>query len=157
MASSLHYLTVQDVLWINLKATRKVHHFSYAKLEEATYYQYAYGESNTLARQAARFVTGFLKMQPFDEGNDATAFIGLLAFLRLNGRCIDLTDEDALAWFGEVEHDRAYAKDAIDAISHPSADHHHEGNPDVRQCILSVLSDYPNSVDEIVGRETAIG
>lgn len=48
MACTLHYLTVQDVLWINLQATRKVQHFNYAKLEEATYCQYAYGESNTL-------------------------------------------------------------------------------------------------------------
>ncbi len=44
-SKSLKYLTVQDMLWINLQATKKVQHFRYALLEEATYYQYGYGAS----------------------------------------------------------------------------------------------------------------
>ena len=32
--------------------SRKVQHFNYARLEEATFYQYAYGESSNLIPQA---------------------------------------------------------------------------------------------------------
>ena len=42
---ALHYLTIQDILWINLQVTKKVQHFNYARLEEGTFYQYGYGRS----------------------------------------------------------------------------------------------------------------
>ena len=157
MASSLHYLTVQDVLWINLQATKKVHHFNYARLEEATYYQYAYGESSTLLPQAARFVHGFLKMHPLEEGNAATAFIGLISFLKLNGRCIDLDDDDGFVWFGRVAKGQNAAQVAIDEISRPVTDHLHVGQPDVRACIKSTINDFPRTIEalEATGHVTA--
>ena len=64
--AALQYLTVQDILWINLQVTKKVQHFNYARLEEATFYQYAYGDSNTLLPQAARFVRAAQKAPSAD-------------------------------------------------------------------------------------------
>src|SRR5579862_1825312 len=101
--ASLDYLTVQDILWINLQITKKVKHFNFARLEEAVFYQYAYGESNTLFPQAARFVTGFVRMQPFEDGNDATAFVASLAFLKINGYSIKGTTEQLGSWFGSAK------------------------------------------------------
>jgi len=146
MASTLHYLTVQDVLWINLQATKKVHHFSYARLEEATFYQYAYGNSNSLLPQAARFVRGFLKMHPLEAGNEVTAFIALMTFLRMNGRCISLSDSAAPQWFDLVAHGKDSALDSIAAISHPIVDHHHDGKPDIRGFIQANMSEYPETI-----------
>jgi len=85
MASSLKYLTVQDILWVNFQLTRKSSPFDYAKLEEAVYYQYSYGDSDELVIQAARFLSGFSKQSPFEGANDPTAFVGTMTFLRVNG------------------------------------------------------------------------
>jgi death on curing protein len=149
MAASIHYLTVQDVLWINLQATKKVHHFNYAKLEEATYYQYAYGESNTILPQAARFVRGFLKLHPLEQGNRATGFIGLISFLRLNGRCVNLADEKATSWFGSFGESQAKSISALESVVYSYGGGHHD-HPDVRTCIQSTLNDFPETIKTLV-------
>jgi len=141
MASNLHYLTVQDILWINLQVTEKVHHFSYAKLEEATYYQYAYGESSSVVPQAARFLTGFPKMHPFEEGNEATVFIACLTFLILNGMRIELKDGQATEWFESIQSKQVDAQSAIRSIAKPCPDHHAE--PNIRKTVKDLLSDFP--------------
>ena len=92
------YLTIQDVLWINLQATLKVEKFDFARLEEAVFYQYALGDNSGLVPQATRFLTGFLRMKPFDVGNEATAFIACATYLRLNGRALTLPPAEANAW-----------------------------------------------------------
>ena len=89
-ADTLNYLTVQDMLWINLQVTKKVNSYHFMKLEEGTFYQYGYGASTDLMSQAARFVKGFAKNAPFADGNDMTALVGFLAFLRINGYQLDL-------------------------------------------------------------------
>src|SRR5581483_12126113 len=73
--ATVHYLTVQDVLWINQELTKKECEFKYAQLEEATYYQYGYGKSRDVLKQAGTFLQGFLKMRPFSEGSPQTALI----------------------------------------------------------------------------------
>lgn len=149
MASTLHYLTVQDILWINLQATKKVHHFNFAKLEEATYYQYAYGESNTLLPQAARFVSGFLRLHPLEGGNEATAFIALLAFLKINGHEVLLGDDQAHSWFCDLATKRTSTSAAIaSAAGHADDEGHHE-EPNVRVAIQSVLAAYPCTVETL--------
>jgi prophage maintenance system killer protein len=145
----LHYLTVQDILWINLQVTGKVHHFNYAKLEEATYYQYAYGESKDLVAQAARFLPGFLVMNPIDEGNAATIFVATLAFLKINGMHVELQDGAALDWFNTVKEMRKAAIEAIKAIASPSDDHH--GSTDVRSAIRGLLGEYPCTILKLQG------
>jgi death-on-curing protein len=157
MAANLHYLTVQDVLWINLQATKKVNHFNFARLEEATYYQYAYGDSNTLLPQAARFVTGFLKMRPLDAGNEVTAFIALLAFLKINGQRIDLNDKDGSAWFERVGSGVKAARQAIgETVSEDHDAHAHgpEDLPDIPAAIGSVLESYPLTVAALLENAT---
>lgn len=150
MASSLHYLTVQDILWINLQVTKKVHHFNYARLEEATYYQYAYGESNSLFPQAARFLSGFLKMHPLDAGNEATAFVACAAFLRLNQAHLDLTDETAAEWMGGILSKRVPAREALAQAARNDLGHdHHEAKPDIRANIVAVLNAYPCTILEL--------
>lgn len=154
MASTLRYLTVQDVLWINLQVTKKVNHFNYARLEEATFYQYAYGDSNTLIPQSARFLAGFLRMHPIETGNEATAFVALLAFLRINGLSIDLSDEDATEWFSRASASSGVAREAISSIVHETHDHHGE-LPDVPQMMGEVLADYPLTVSSLAEKSTA--
>lgn len=149
MASTLHYLTVQDILWINLQITKKVQHYSFARLEEATYYQYAYGESNSLLPQAARFLSGFQRMRPFDAGNEATAFVAGLAFLLVNGQHISLTDADGSAWFQDTAQKNA-ALLAIQQVA--SADHHDDGHGhdlSVRDAVATVLAKYASTVHDL--------
>jgi prophage maintenance system killer protein len=141
MASQLHYLTVQDVLWINLQVTGKAQHFSYSKLEEATYYQYAYGESKSVVKQAAKFLTGFPKMSPLDAGNDATIFIACLTFLEINGFSIELKDGKAGEWFESVVSKKTDAETAINSIAKLASGHH--GPADVRTTIKDLLTEFP--------------
>jgi prophage maintenance system killer protein len=113
--TQLHYLTVQDMLWINLQITKQVNTFNFATLEEATYYQYAYGQSRDLPRQAGRLLKGFLKLKPFSEGNEATGFIGCVAFLLVNGMSLSLPDDQGAAWLaraqkGELDPEEALPK-----------------------------------------------
>lgn len=153
MASSLHYLTVQDILWINLQVTKKVHHFSYAKLEEAVYYQYAYGASNSLIPQAGRFLSGFLRMHPLEVGNEATAFVATLAFLRANGKSVSVTDASGIDWFRNASQSRLQAKETIEEIALSMDEHHHE---DVRTAISEVLDGFPNSICGLLGLAKAV-
>lgn len=153
MASSLHYLTVQDILWINLQVTKKVHHFNHARLEEATYYQYAYGESNTLVPQAARFISGFLKLHPFESGNEATAFVACLAFLKVNGYTLDVASEEGADWFGKIARRAAPARDAIEAhAKHDEGDHH---GMDVRSAIDWVIAHHSCAIIDLVATRPA--
>jgi death-on-curing protein len=153
MATSLHYLTVQDILWINLQVTKKVHHFNYARLEEATYYQYAYGESNTLLPQAARFLQGFLKLHPFESGNEATIFVAALAFLRVNGYVLDVPSEDGADWFGKIAARAANAREELEAhAKHAEGDHHHM---DVRTAIDAVLDQYSCALVDFAATRSA--
>ena len=144
MASQLHYLTVQDILWINLQVTEQVHTFSFAKLEEATYYQYAYGESRHVLAQAARFVVGFPKMSPIEIGNDATTFVALLAFLKLNGLHVELKDSVAADWYRSVQSKSVDAQEAIKAIAKPTHDHGHA--PEIRLTVKDLVKEYPSTL-----------
>jgi len=143
MAANLHYLTVQDILWINFQVTEKVHHFSFAKLEEATYYQYGYGESRSLVPQAARFLVGFPKLHPLEAGNDATTFIACLTFLKINGLIVDLQDAKALAWYESVQSRAVDAQAAIQSIAKPFLGHHDAPSIEIRKIVNDLLSSYP--------------
>jgi len=96
--AKLHTLTVPDMLWINLQITGSPQKYDFATLEEGTFYQYKNGRNNELSSQAARFLTGFHRLAPFAEGNAATAFVGCLAFLEMNGKLLNLVDKAANAW-----------------------------------------------------------
>ncbi len=147
----MHYLTVQDILWINLQVGKKVNKFNYAKLEEATFYQYSYGESQDVSAQATRFLKGFLKLKPLDELNEATGIIGAIAFLQINGYSCDLKDTDGGAW---VKSCAVGGNDLASLVKR--ADHEIHGHkPDVRATIESVLRSYSQTVGELVAAGTA--
>jgi prophage maintenance system killer protein len=144
--AELHYLTVQDVLWINLQVTKKVQHFQYARLEEATFFQYAYGPTQGLFAQAARFGAGFVRLHPFDAGNAATAFVGLLAFVGLNGHVPTFEDDQALAWFRPIQDGKAGTATLESGFALAE---HSERSP--RTAIGEVLERYPCAVQTLSG------
>ena len=146
--ASLHYLTVQDILWINLQVTKKVETFNYARLEEATFYQYAYGESHSLFPQAARFVSGFVKMAPFERGNEATALLAVLAFMGINGYRAKSSPGEITQWFARVSGSKP-GTDAIAEIAIPDEDAHHGQNPDVRLVVNNLLANYATSIETL--------
>ena len=140
--AKLHYLTVQDILWINLQATKKVHHFSHARLEEATFYQYAYGDSKEILGQAARFLSGFMKMRPLDAGNEATAFLALASFLLVNGAQLCVEDARGAAWFRAASASAEAAREALEAIVQIDGSGH-DHKLDVRAATRSAMDLYP--------------
>jgi prophage maintenance system killer protein len=144
--NGLNYLTVQDILWINLQVTKKVQRYNYAKLEEAAFYQYAYGDSKDLSSQAARFLPGFLKMKPFEVANEATAFVACLSFLVLNGQTISLSDGNSADDWLTRANDRKQTKEAIQSVT-ATNDHHHP--IDVRTAVETVLKSFPKTLDQL--------
>ena len=143
--ASLQYLTAQDILWINLQVTKKVQHFNYARLEEAVFYQYAYGDSKTLLPQAARFITGFAKMHPFEAGNEGTAFISCLAFLEINGYTTTASGDTMRDWNARAMKGQA----AIDEIAVEDSHGHHGAVPDVRNAVRVVMDRYSELVSSL--------
>lgn len=136
---TLEYLTVQDMLWVNLQLTKKSNPFDYALLEEATYYQYGYGGSLDLVAQAARFLTGFAKKQPFHgQADAATALIGCVAFLALNGQTLDLPAGEVKSWLDRITGGQIDAQQAISQLAKPGHDHH----PAPAACLKAAIAKY---------------
>lgn len=154
--SQLHYLTVQDILWINLQATKKVQHFSYAKLEEATYYQYAYGDSKELVGQAARFLSGFVRMHPLDAGVEATAFVAVATFLRINGAELRVADGEGAAWMRSASATIESAREALDAAIEVDPHPHHGLKPDVRAAVRETMGCYPQTVTALLAQAATV-
>ncbi len=151
----MNYLTVQDVLHLNLKLTGSPLAFDYEKLEEATFYQYAPGQSTDFAKQGARFLTGFVKMQPFSSGNEACAFAGLVAFLEANGRSLNLLDGEAAAWASGLFGDRELAEEAIRDRMTVSHMHLVYGVPDFEGICESVASRFAESLSVLARSRAA--
>lgn len=149
--SDLKYLTVQDMLWINLKVCRKVNRYDFARLEEATFYQYGYGKSLDLVGQAGRFVKGFVAKAPFTDGNEATAFVGLVGFLRINGRRLRLDDKEALDWFRRsVVGGEGPSIDLADVVIEDSTHHGPIPADAVNRILREVLAEYPETVSGLL-------
>jgi hypothetical protein len=150
--SSLQYLTVQDLLWINLQIAKKVNTFRYATLEEATFYQYSLGDSREIATQAARFLNGYIKLAPISELNEATGFVGCLAFLKLNGYEVVLKDSEGAKWVDDV---RSLGVSAVDEKIRKDPHAHHDANPKVRAAVHEVLQKFPKTVSALNKLTTA--
>ena len=127
----MRYLTLQDMIWINLQVVKKVVPFHVLNLEEATFYQYGYGGSQDVRKQADAFLQGFSSKAPFTEGNDRTALIGALAFMRLNGETGDSGEE----WWDEA---RAGTASLTTFPVRGDSGHHGEESPE--QAIEAVLA-----------------
>ena len=146
----MHYLTVQDILWINMQITKRQQSFNYARLEEATFYQYAYGQSASVLSQAGRLLYGFTSKKPFVNGSEATAFVATMAFLKLNGMRVNLSDDAASHWVERASRDSSVALEALTSIVEEVKDQH--GEPDVRDAVHEVMDEYPKTLALMSGR-----
>jgi prophage maintenance system killer protein len=144
--AKLHYLTTQDLLWINLQVTRRVNHFKYAYLEEVMAYQYGYGKSTDLFGQAARFSAGFLRLKPFDAGNAGSSFVSLLAFLEINDQVLTEPDDKACGFFMDVVEAPAEAAQRLRDATETSHHDHGDEEPDVQRTVFEILERYPLTV-----------
>lgn len=144
----VHYLTVQDVLWINTEITKKVSSFKYLQLEEAVNYQYGYGKSVEVLEQAGQFLQGFLRLRPFEAGNRATAFISALTFLKINGYEIDLDPRSAKDWVMAVAERKKTGLDAVKEVAKPTG-MPLELKPAIRTEVKELLEKYSDAVSEL--------
>ncbi|MCE9559828.1 MAG: hypothetical protein K8R88_12860 [Armatimonadetes bacterium] len=149
----LNYLSVQDIIFINLQVTKKVCTYKFDALEDASYYQYGYGKSTDLFQQAARFYEGFAKSGAFTEGNAATAFVGLVAFLEFNGRSFKGKDTDSKAKLDALSTDLVAARDELETLTLRDHDHHEAS---ARSCIESVLKRYPKTIAAYLAAENSV-
>ena len=151
-ATAMKYLTVQDMLWINLQVTKKVQHFNYARLEEATYYQYGYGASRDIARQAGRFVGGFMKLHPFDAGNEGTALLGCAAFLLMNGLKLNVPDAEAAGWLEDVKSGKMRAEESLPTLHEECA--HSTSLSDVRDAVRLAIEQFGETLRKLGSAQT---
>lgn len=122
--AQLRYLTLQDMIWISFQVTRETLPYDFARLEEATFYQYSYGQVVGLLPQAHRFVTGLIAKAPFAHSNDATALVALCAFMGLNGYRAKL-DAPALSdWLDRVQGSEFSPEAMGEAFTADSHGHH---------------------------------
>jgi death-on-curing protein len=142
----VNYLTVQDILWINQEVTSEAQPFKYAQLEEGTNFQYGYGKSENVLAQAGQFIQGFIRLRPFKVGNRATAFIAVLAFLKINGYDITLAPSDATQWVMDVADKKQPGKDAIAEVAQRS-EKPIEINPAVRTIVKELIEEYADTVE----------
>ncbi|MBS1710000.1 MAG: Fic family protein [Armatimonadetes bacterium] len=132
----MHYLTVPDLVWLNLQLTGSPQKYNYATLEEGVFYQYAYGSSTDVFAQAARLLTGFARLRPFASGNNATALAATVGFLAINGQELRV---EGLAWLESLFADPASAADKIQAACHAHGVHLKHGIPDSRQSLQQAV------------------
>lgn len=146
--AEMNYLTVQDMLWINLRVTGKPSQWHFMKLEESTFYQFAYGKSTDTVGQAARFVSGFASKAPFSAGNEATAFVAALTFLRINGLQFNLSDDAGSNWFAKATNkDQAHsAIEEILGLEHGDEFGHHEDESAIKEIADSIVVQYPKTL-----------
>ena len=142
----MHYLTVQDIIWIQLQITNKQGKFSFAKLEEAASYQYAYGKSHDVMSQAARFFRGFSILNPFESGNSAVGLVSGIVFLELNGLSFCPKEKDLTQWYMRAI-DSSTSKTAIESGTEAAHDGHHMST---RELTKSVLERYETTIQKLL-------
>lgn len=153
--AKLYTITVQDVLWINLRITNKVQQYRYALLEEATNYQYTLGPNDDPIAAAARLLKGFSRLKPLACGNSATGFAAAVTYLLGNGFELKLSDEEATDWVMKIE---SGAHDATVAFREMAVhtDGHHETRADVQGKIAKeAMSRYSATLAKLYEMENA--
>lgn len=137
----VEYLTVQDVLWINLQVTRTVNDFAFAKLEESVYQQYSYGDSLDVPGQASRLLKSMIAHNSISKGNTATAAVAYLAFLELNGYKLPVDAHGLQHWA------RTLARDGKSEATPQAYECHHK--PNLRQVVRSIVTRLGDSIAEL--------
>jgi prophage maintenance system killer protein len=151
---ALYYLTLQDVLNLGMKVTKSPQTFDAFVLEEATFFQYAWGQSTDLAAQGARFLQGFVKKAPFPAGNEAIAFAGLLVFLEANGKTLRLGDDEAAEWVETFLAGEYSKSELAERLVDAEANLEH-GVPNLEKTSDSVIARYPNSLGRLLSEHAA--
>jgi prophage maintenance system killer protein len=147
--AAIHYLTVQDILWINHEVTNEVLPYKFAQLEEATFGQYGYVGSNNVIDQAASFLTAFSRLRPFSAGNRGTALISVLSFLALNGYTVVLEPQNATAWYERAAGRTADARGAVLGAVAEGDPMPRDLKPAVRTIVRDMLKAYPDAVTNL--------
>jgi prophage maintenance system killer protein len=145
------------MIWINMQVTKKTLPFNYAKLEEATFNQYGYGNSASVMNQAARVLSGFTNKKPFTNGNEAAAFIATMAFLKMNGFKVSLSDETATHWIERASKDSSVATEALTDITSPDESYHEDEEPRVRDVVHDVMDTYPKTLSLLSHSRSLVG
>lgn len=154
MSAALNYLTVQDHLWINFQVCRKKNRWNFAKLEEATYLQYGYGGSTDVPKQALSYARGFAVKAPFDSGNVATGFVGLIGFLELNGYSVALNDDQARGWYERLKNAGSSSLEDLVAVLTPHDEQDHDLEPS--EVLESILKRFPNSITSLAQEDVLV-
>ncbi len=142
-------------MWLSQQLTKGQQRWNFLRLEEAVNYQYAYGDSTDVVRQAGRLVKGWRSQRPFQQGNDACGFAGLIAFLRANGHDLDLTDDTALAWVRGVWQG-GDAAEAIQAKLMEAHLHLQHGVPPFKAILTAVMEEFPQTLAALLADEEPV-
>ncbi len=151
--ASLHYLTVQDFLWIHLQLVKRPEEYNFARLEEAVFYQYAYGQSEDTVGQAARLLSGFAKMKPMLSANKATTFVGVLSFLAMNGHEVELNDEEAGGWVETCWQNAGTPTQEVQKVLSEAHVHLRHGVPNSHEIVTHILESFPLTLAKLVADE----
>jgi prophage maintenance system killer protein len=151
--SKLRTLTVPDFLWLNQELTKSRQKYSFATLEEGVFYQYSYGSSKNVVEQAARLLTGFAKLNPFEKGSSATALAGTIAFLKMNELDLKLEPTSAKAWAESIWSNPSTAASAISGLVEEFHLHTHHGTAPSREILGEVLAAYSDALEALIQSE----
>ncbi len=150
MNAKLHYLTVPDLVWVNLQLTKSPQKFSYATLEEAVFYQYAYRDSSNLFAQAARLMVGFAQLSPFAAGNKATSLVATAGFLAFNGYELHVPNAE---WLESVLAEPEEVLVKIEAACQRIHTHMEYGVPDAKPILRGVMVRHEAVIEELLRSE----
>lgn len=150
---SLAYLTVPDVLWLSLRLTGERVPFDNVALEEAVFYQYAYGDSDEVVAQAARLLEGFVAKRPFDRGNEAVALVATAAFLAMNGLTMGIDPRRSAVWAKDIWSGEIRAADALASSTKQAETDVSYGIPSAQAALAAALSLYGPAAAELLEDE----
>lgn len=117
----MRYLTVHDVIWINTAVTGSPQRYHFDRLENAVYSQYSYGQSQEVLTQAARMFRRLLQDKPFEQGNELTALVATMVFLRLNGYTLQIGADEVQSMLAQVAQGQMHAGQFVSQRAQPVA------------------------------------
>lgn len=152
----LNYLTVQDCMWIHRQLTGEEQPWLYDRLEQATFYQYAYGQVVGIVPQSARLLAGFALNSPFPSGNEACSFISFATFVEANGYSLELSDEEALDWVKAVFSNPSEASSMVEGKLVEVEMHSKYGVPDRQEIVMGLIKRYANTCAALIAEEAPV-
>ncbi|MCZ7579780.1 MAG: Fic family protein [Fimbriimonadaceae bacterium] len=147
------YLTVQDMIWLNLQVTRTPLSFDALALEAATHAQYSYGSNNDILKQAGQLLFAFDRKHPFQRGNEATGFVATVTFLAVNGMFLEIEDEGGVSWYRKAIASASSAEESIRNATH-EFESKHEG--EIVQVARGVMNRYAETTRALVESSNAL-